>query len=265
MDYIVAAILAVVEGITEFLPISSTGHMILVENWLQFRQEESFSNAFMVIIQLPAILSVVVYFWRDIWPWGSERGVEATLQLWSKILVAFLPAAALGFLLDDWIDAHLFNPVTVAIALVMGGVILILLEWRHTEGEVASAHDLGYGRALTIGFLQCIAMIPGTSRSAATIIGAMAIGCSRRAAAEFSFYLAIPTMTGACALKILKGGLNFTGEQWALLAVGSAISFVVAYGVIALFMSYIRRYSFMPFGGYRIALGGLVLGWWMST
>lgn len=262
MDYIVALVLAVVEGITEFLPISSTGHMILVEAWLKFQQEESFANAFMVIIQLPAILSVVVYFWKDIWPFASERGVEPTLLLWTKIITAFLPAAVLGFLLDDLIDAYLFNAITVAAALVVGGVVLIVLEWRPRADGLPSAHDIGYRRALAIGFIQCLAMIPGTSRSAATIIGAMMLGCSRQAAAEFSFFLAIPTMLGATALKLLKGGLGFTGEQWTLIALGSVVSFVVAYGVIALFMSYIRRYSFAPFGWYRIVLGLLVLSLW---
>jgi undecaprenyl-diphosphatase len=259
MDYLKAILLAVVEGVTEFLPISSTGHMILVEEWLRFGQPESFANAFMVMIQLPAILSVVVYFWKDLWPIGHARGFQGSMALWSKIAVGFLPAAVLGLLLDDWIDEHLFNAVTVAIALVVGGVVLIALERRPRTGGLATAHDIGYQRAALIGLVQCLAMIPGTSRSAATIIGGMMFGCSRQAAVEFSFYLAIPTMLGATALKLIKGGLDFTGEQWALLGVGSLVSFVVAYAVIALFMGYVRKYSFAPFGWYRIALGAIVL------
>jgi len=259
MDFLKAILLAVVEGVTEFLPISSTGHMILVEEWLRFGQPESFANAFMVVIQLPAVLSVVVYFWKDLWPFGHARGLEGAVSLWSKIVIAFLPAAFFGFLLDDWIDAHLFNSPTVALALIAGGVLLVLLEWRPRESAVATAYDVGYGRAFAIGLVQCLAMIPGTSRSAATIIGAMVFGCSRQAAAEFSFFLAIPTMLGATALKLLKGGVSYTGEQWALLAAGSVVSFLVAYLVIAGFMGYIRKRSFAPFGWYRIALGGVVL------
>ncbi|MBI1320602.1 MAG: undecaprenyl-diphosphate phosphatase [Candidatus Hydrogenedens sp.] len=259
MDFLYAFLLAVIEGITEFLPISSTGHMILAESWLRFDQPESFANAFMVIIQLPAILSVVVYFWKDLWPWARPEGFAASFTLWTKIAVAFLPAAVLGFLFDDYIDAHLFNPPTVATALGVGGLVLIALEWRHREARISTTAAIGYGTAVAIGFFQCLAMIPGTSRSAATIIGAMALGASRAAAAEFSFFLAIPTMLGATALKLLKGGLGFTGEQWALLVLGSVISFVVAYASIALFMRYIQRHSFIPFGVYRIALALLVL------
>jgi len=259
MEYIKAIILAVVEGVTEFLPISSTGHMILVEDILRLDQPESFSNAFMVVIQLPAILSVVVYFWKDLWPIGHARGFQASIGLWTRIVIGFLPAAVLGVLLDDLIDHYLFNPVVVALALVVGGVLLVWLERNPRQGGVPTAFDIDPRRALLIGLAQCMAMIPGTSRSAATIIGAMLFGCSRQAAVEFSFYLAIPTMLGATALKLLKGGIDYTPEQWGLLGVGSVVSFVVAYTVIAGFMGYVRKYSFAPFGWYRIALGGLVL------
>lgn len=259
MDYLKAIILAVVEGVTEFLPISSTGHMILVEDILRLDQPDSFSNAFMVMIQLPAILSVVVYFWKELWPFGHARGFEASINLWIRIVIGFLPAAVLGFLLDDLIDAYLFNPLVVALALAVGGVLLVWLERRPKADGIATAYDIDYRRAVLIGLAQCVAMIPGTSRSAATIIGAMLFGCSRQAAVEFSFYLAIPTMLGATVLKLLKGGMDFTGQQWALLGVGSLVSFVVAYIVIAAFMGYVRKYSFVPFGWYRIALGGLVI------
>jgi undecaprenyl-diphosphatase len=259
MDYLKAVILAVVEGITEFLPISSTGHMILVEDLLRLNQPESFSNAFMVMIQLPAILSVVVYFWKELWPFGHARGFDASINLWFRIVIGFLPAAVLGFLLDDLIDAYLFNPLVVALALAVGGVLLVWLERRPKADGIPTAYDIDYRRAILIGLAQCVAMIPGTSRSAATIIGAMLFGCSRQAAVEFSFYLAIPTMLGATVLKLIKGGLDFTGEQWALLGIGSLVSFVVAYIVIAAFMGYVRKYSFVPFGWYRIALGALVI------
>jgi undecaprenyl-diphosphatase len=259
MDFIKALLLGIIEGFTEFLPISSTGHLILAEAFLKFDQPEGFSNAFMVIIQLPAILSVVVYFWKDLWPWARPEGFNAAFALWTKIAVAFLPAAALGFLLDDLIDAYLFNPLTVACALGVGGLLLIALEWRPREPRIAATADIGYGTAIAIGFIQCFAMIPGTSRSAATIIGAMALGTSRSAAAEFSFFLAIPTMLGATTLKLLKGGLDFTGPQWGILAVGSIVSFVVAYASIAFFMRFIQRHSFIPLGVYRIVLAALVL------
>jgi undecaprenyl-diphosphatase len=258
LDYLIAVILAVVEGLTEFLPISSTGHMILVEDLLQMQQDEQFRNAFIVIIQLPAILSVVVYFWKDLWPWGHALGFQGAIRLWTKIVAGFLPAAVLGLLLDDLIDAYLFNTPVVATALVVGGIILLALEWRRRKVSVENIYDIGYGRAVLIGFFQALAMIPGTSRSAATIIGAMLLGCSRTAAAKFSFYLAIPTMLGATTLKIMKGGLSYTGEQWTILAIGSVVSFIVAYLSIKVFMGIIQRYSLAPFGWYRIALGGAI-------
>jgi undecaprenyl-diphosphatase len=263
MDYLRIIILAVVEGVTEFLPISSTGHLVLVEEYVQLAQNAEFCRAFTVIIQLPAILAVVVYFWRTLCPWGKpleER--QATIALWTKIAVAFLPAAVLGLLLDDFISAHLQKPVPVACALLVGGVILIFMERRKKDPTVPHAGNLGYARALGIGFFQCLAMFPGTSRSGATIIGGMALGASRAAAAEFSFFLAIPTMAGACAVRLFKNGAAFSAEQWGLLAVGSLVSFAVAYGVIAFLMNYIRKHDFQAFGYYRIVLGVVVLAYY---
>jgi len=258
--YLKALLLAVVEGLTEFLPISSTGHLILVNKYVQLTPDALFNDAFIVIIQLPAIASVVVYFWKELWPFRKPRSERrAAFRLWTTIVVAFLPAAVLGFLFDDAIEAFLFNTLTVAIALMVGGIVLILLERRPRRPVVADVRQIGFGRALAIGFVQCLAMVPGTSRSAATIVGAMALGSSRAAAAEFSFFLAIPTMLGASTLKIAKGGLAFSPQQWALLAVGSVTSFLVAYGVVAFLMNYIRRHDFQPFGLYRIVLGLLVL------
>ncbi|MCC6145240.1 MAG: undecaprenyl-diphosphate phosphatase [Candidatus Hydrogenedentes bacterium] len=260
MDILKAILLAVVEGVTEFLPISSTGHMILVEDLFQFDQPADFAKAFLVIIQLPAILAVVAYFWKEIWPFQrSEDHFWSTFRLWTRIVAAFIPAAILGFLFDDYIEEKLFSPTVVAWALIVGGIVLIAIEMIRRRTRVDSVHDLGYATAVCIGFFQCLAMIPGTSRSAATIIGAMALGASRSAAAEFSFFLAIPTMFGATALTVLKHGLSFTPYQWTLLSIGSLVSFLVAYGVVALFMKYIRRHTFIPFGWYRIALGVIVL------
>lgn len=259
MSYFIAAVLALIEGVTEFLPISSTGHLILAEEYLRLTADESFNNAFMVIIQLPAILAVVVYFWSRLWPFGKGADLEGVLFLWTKIVVGFLPAAVLGLLLDDFIDAYLFNSVTVAIALIVGGIVLWAIERNPRAPRFNTVHEVSYKTALYIGLFQCLAMIPGTSRSAATIIGALVLGASRSAAAEFSFFLAIPTMLGATVLKVLKNGLSFTGEQWGLLGVGSLVSFLVAFAVIAVFMSFIKRHTFVPFAWYRIALGVIVL------
>jgi undecaprenyl-diphosphatase len=263
MHIIEAIILAIVEGLTEFLPVSSTGHMILVEEYLQFGQDETFSKAFIVIIQLPAIASVVLYFWRDLWPFQSREKFRESFRLWMLVGVAFLPAAVLGLLLNDFIEDHLMNYVTVACALAVGGFVLIGLEWRAHETRMATVHDIGWGSAFLIGCFQCLAMIPGTSRSAATIIGGMALGASRSAAAEFSFFLAIPTMLGATVLTLYKHGLTYTGEQWLLIGIGSIVSFLVAYASIAFLMNFIKRHSFIPFGIYRILLGGIVLGYFL--
>ena len=264
MLYITAILLGIVEGITEFLPISSTGHMILLENWLKLGDDQSFADAFMVIIQLPAILAVVIYFWKQIFPLRKEGIAWDIVQLWFRILAAFLPAAVLGFLFDDLIDEYLFKPGVVAAMLLAGGWALLWIERRRFPVRFDRVGAIGYGAAVAVGFIQCLAMIPGTSRSAATIIGAMLLGASRAAAAEFSFFLALPTMAGATGLKVLKHGLHFTGEQWALLGLGSVVSFLVAYAVIAAFMQYIRQRDFTPFAWYRIVLGIAVIFWMMS-
>ncbi|MCX5758891.1 MAG: undecaprenyl-diphosphate phosphatase [Candidatus Hydrogenedentes bacterium] len=260
MIFLKAALLGVVEGITEFLPISSTGHMILVDQWVKLSADKAFVDAFLVVIQLPAIFAVLLYFLKDLWPFVKDRGeTMARIQLWIRIVIAFLPAAACGALLDKYIEAKLFNPITVGIALLVGGIVLIALERRPRAATIPTARDIPLGIAIGIGCIQCIAMVPGTSRSAATIIGAMLLGASRLAAAEFSFFLAIPTMFGATAYKLLKHGVGFSAEQWMVIAVGSVVSFLVAYAVIAAFMRYIRGHNFTPFGIYRIALAILVL------
>lgn len=264
MIFLKAILLATVQGITEFLPISSTGHMILVDEFLKLSDDQAFVDSFIVIIQLPAILSVMVFFWKDLWPFTRDSvETKARFVLWAKIVAAFLPAAVMGALFDDWLEEKLFNPITVALALLIGGLILILLERRKTVGRIPTARAMTFTTAVAIGTIQCIAMIPGTSRSAATIIGAMALGASRMAAAEFSFFLAIPTMVGATALTVYKRGLAFTGEQWLVLAAGCVVSFLVAYAVVAVLMNYIRRHDFRPFGYYRIVLAVAVLAYFL--
>jgi undecaprenyl-diphosphatase len=261
--YLNAFILAIIEGVTEFLPVSSTGHLIIAEQFFRLGTEQAgqsgFTADFLVIIQLPAILAVVVYFWKAIWPFqrpSDER--RQVLLLWTKIAVACLPAAIFGLLLDDFIEERLFNPIVVAIALFVGGVLLIFIERRQSPPRVHSVHSVGYLMALGVGFFQCLAMIPGTSRSAATIIGAMVLGANRAAAAEFSFFLAIPTMFGATVLRVAKSGLAYSSQEWALLAIGSVVSFLTAWAVIAVFMRYIQRHDFVPFGYYRIILAIVV-------
>jgi undecaprenyl-diphosphatase len=266
MDVVKVIIFAVVEGITEFLPISSTGHMILLERVLQFRQSERFPAVFMVVIQLPAILAVVLYFWSTLWPFGKSREeCAAAFGLWARIVVAVLPAVVLGLLFDDFIEEKLFNPLVVASALFVGGVVLILLERGDRKPRFEHAGEAGFGRALAVGFFQCLAMIPGTSRSAATIIGGMLLGASRSAAAEFSFFLAIPTMLGATTLKIAKTGAAFAPMEWVLLAIGSVVAFGVGYAVVAFFMNYIRRHDFKVFGYYRIVLALAVFAYFYFT
>ncbi len=255
MVYFNAVMLALVEGITEFLPVSSTGHLILVENILPLTADPAFNAAFLVIIQLPAVLSVVVYFWNDLWPFSAAGEKRKSLyRLWFHIAIAVLPAAVLGLLLDDIIERHLFAPRPVAVSLLVGGIVLIVVEKRPRQGAPVTLSALTPALAVYIGLFQCLALVPGTSRSGATIIGAMILGLGRASAAEFSFFLAIPTMAGATMLKLAKGGYSFTAEQWSILALGSAVSFVSAYAVIHLYLGYVRKRDFIVFGYYRIAL-----------
>lgn len=255
-----AFVQGVVEGVTEFLPISSTGHMIIVDSFFPMKDAE-FAKLFEVVIQLGAILSVLVYFYKTIFPqkW-NVAGFKAMIPLWSRVVVGVIPAAVIGFLLDDFIEAHLFNIVVVSVALVVWGVALVFsgkLEKR--ESGTAEIVKMSYGKALAVGFFQCLAMVPGTSRSAVTILGAMCLGCSRACAAEFSFFLAIPTMFGASLLKLVKGGAHLTSPQWIALAIGFVTAFFVAWGVIAWFMDYVKKHDFKLFGWYRIVLGAILL------
>ena len=255
-----AFVQGIVEGVTEFLPISSTGHMIIVDSFFPMK-DEAFAKLFEVVIQLGAILSVLVYFYKTIFPqkWNID-GFKAMIPLWSRVVVGVIPAAVIGFLLDDFIEAHLFNVVVVSIALVVWGVALVFsgfLEKR--KSNTPEIVKMSYLMALAVGFFQCLAMIPGTSRSAVTILGAMCLGCSRACAAEFSFFLAIPTMFGASLLKLVKGGAHLTPPQWLALSVGFVTAFFVAWAVIAWFMDYVKKHDFKLFGWYRVVLGIILL------
>ncbi|HBF37310.1 MAG TPA: undecaprenyl-diphosphatase [Firmicutes bacterium] len=255
-----AVVLGIVEGLTEFLPVSSTGHLIIANEFIRFTG--GFAKMFDVVIQLGAILSVVVYFWNKLYPFSrnkSEQEKKATWDIWKKTLVGVLPALIIGAILGKHIEDKFFNPKTVALALVIGGIILILVERRKKQSKINSFAQLSYGTALFIGVFQCIAMIPGTSRSAATIIGAMILGTSRLVAAEYSFFLAIPTMFAATVYSLLKTGMTLTSTQIQVLLVGFIVSFLVAWFVIAGFMKYITKKDFQPFGYYRILVGIIIL------
>lgn len=261
--FLIVIILGIVEGMTEFLPVSSTGHMILVEKFINSSFfSKSFMDSFLIIVQLGAILAVVIYFWKDINPFVKEKEVFIQrFRLWVKVVVGVFPAAVIGLLLDDYISEYFMgNVVVVAMTLIFYGIILIVVEKCYDGvAHIDSFQKLGYKTAFTVGLFQCLAMIPGTSRSGATIIGSLLLGLSRGVATEFSFFLAIPTMFGATLLKLMKNGLKFSPIEWQLLGVGSVVSFVVAYLVIRWFMQYIKKRDFVSFGIYRIILGILVL------
>ena len=264
-DFLAAIVLGIVEGVTEFLPISSTGHLILVNQFVDF-SNPSFSKMFEVVIQLGAILSVVIYFWDKLWPFGAHKPLDAKMlvwQTWMKTVIAVVPALVLGAAFGGLIHDKLFNPYVVAATLIVWGIALILIERRRREGSVDSISKLSYMTALYIGLIQCLAMVPGTSRSAVTIIGAMLLGSTRIVAAEFSFFLAIPTMAAASAYSLLKYGASMSAHDAAVLAVGFAVSFVVAYAVIAFLMKFIQRHNFIPFGVYRIILGAAVVAYFV--
>ena len=257
----------IVEGITEWLPISSTGHMILLEEIMPMNVSESFWSMFLVVIQLGAILAVVVLYWNKIFPFrknkeGKYTSVKSIWILWSKILVATIPAAIIGLALDDWIDAHLYNGFVVAVMLILVGVAFIYIENRNKDmrPSVNSLSALSYKDALIIGLFQVVAaVLPGTSRSGATIIGGLMIGVSRAVAAEFTFFLAIPVMFGASLLKLVKFGFAFSVLEFFILVIGMVVAFVVSIFVIRFLMSYIKKHDFKVFGWYRIVLGAFVL------
>ncbi|MDO5377929.1 MAG: undecaprenyl-diphosphate phosphatase [Clostridia bacterium] len=263
-----ALLFGVVEGITEWLPISSTGHMILLDEIMPLAMSDAFKSMFDVVIQLGAILAVVVLYFGKLWPFKRAQKGEGlagylkmdTVWLWIRVVVAILPSAIVGIPLDDWMDAHLHNAPVVAAMLVLYGVAFIAIERRYIARRARIRHveDIDMRMALLIGLFQVLSLVPGTSRSGATILGGMLMGCSRAAAAEFSFYLAIPTMAGASLIKVLKFGLAFTMEEAVVLAVGCVSAFVVSIVAIKTFIGYIKKHSFTVFGWYRIVLGALV-------
>lgn len=256
--FLKAIILGIVEGVTEFLPISSTGHLIIVNQWIAF--DSAFTKLFDVVIQLGAILAVVVYFRNEICPCvASKEKRPEVFALWKKLLIGVIPAIVLGALFANKIEEKLFNPFTVAVALVLGGILLIAIEKRKHKEIFTTIKQLPMKTVLLIGFFQCLAMIPGTSRSAATIIGGLFLGASRVVAVEFSFFLAVPTMLAASGYTLFKHWQNISSMDFAILAVGFLTAFFVAYLVISQFMQFIRKHSLAAFGHYRIILGILIL------
>ena len=267
LEFLKVLLFGIVEGYTEWLPISSTGHLILVEDIVKLNQPEAFWSVFLVVIQLGAILAVIFLYWSKLWPFSPKKSPmqkRNTWILWSKIILACIPAAVVGLPLDDFLDAHLYNSTVVALMLILYGAIFIWMENRNQgmEFPIQKTGELSYRTALLIGAFQCLSLIPGTSRSGATIIGAMLLGCARPVAAEFSFFLGIPVMCGASLLRIVKYLLQegaFTGEQWIIMLLGMLVSFLVAVVTIRYLMSYIRKHDFKIFGYYRIVLGVIVL------
>lgn len=273
LELLKAVLFGIVEGITEWLPISSTGHMILLDQLVKLQVSEEFYEMFQVVIQLGAILAVVLLFFHKLNPFSPKKSPKArnqTWQLWFKVVVAVIPSAVLGLLLDDWMEAHLYNYVVVAIALIVYGVAFLYLE--QGNGRIAprikSVHAIDYKTALLIGAFQCLSLIPGTSRSGSTILGAILLGVGRSAGAEFSFFLAIPTMVGASGLKLVKflaSGVSVTGVEIGVLLIGCLVSFLVSFLVIKALMDYVRNHSFRVFGIYRIVLGIVVLIYFLFT
>ena len=264
-----ALLYGIVEGITEWLPVSSTGHLILLDEFCKLNVSEAFFEMFEVVIQLGAILAVIVLFFNKLNPFAPSKSSlqkKNTWGLWFRVLVAVVPSAVVGVVLDDWLDAHLYHYVTVAVALIVYGIVFIVIE-RIKPSDRATVSDVGgitYKLAFLIGMFQMLALIPGTSRSGSTIIGAMLLGLSRGAAAEFSFFMAIPTMLGASLLKVVKlvvEGVSITPTEWGVLAVGCVTAFVVSLAAIKFLMDFVKKHSFSSFGVYRIVLGVLVLGY----
>lgn len=267
LEILKAVVYGIVEGITEWLPVSSTGHMILLEEIMPMKVSQEFWNMFLVVVQLGAILAVVLLFWNRIFPLQRNRRRQIRIDwkimnLWVKILVACIPAGIVGILFDDWLEEHLYNFRVVAVMLIAVGIVFIVVENRNRGARpmICTTDELDYRVVLLIGMFQLVAAVfPGTSRSGATIIGALMIGVSRTVAAEFTFYLAIPVMFGASLLKLLKFGLTFTSMELGILFAGMIVSFIVSVVVIRFLMGYIKKHDFKVFGWYRIVLGAVVL------
>lgn len=270
IEILKAIVLGVVEGITEWLPISSTGHMILVDEFLKLNQSPEFKEMFLVVIQLGAILAVLVLYWKKLWPFGlKEKKITLKKDIWSmwfKVVVSCIPAAIIGLLFDDKIDELFYNWQTVSISLIVFGILFIVIENinKNKSSKINSIDELTYKAAFIIGLFQLIAAIfPGTSRSGATILGAILIGVSRTVAAEYTFFLAVPVMFGASALKLVKFGFNFTSMELVILLVGLAVAFAVSIFAIKFLMGYIKKHDFKAFGWYRIILGIIVIAYFI--
>lgn len=260
IEIIKAFVLGIVQGITEWLPISSTGHLIIIEDLFKFNLSQTFVDTFFVVIQLGSILAVVVLFFNKLNPIKRDKVErDKIITLWLKIAVASIPTAVIGFLFEEQIDSLLYNSITVAIMLIIYGVIFIVLEKGHRKPNIDDLGQISFKLAIGIGLFQMLALIPGTSRSGATIVGAIFLGTSRYVASEFSFFLAIPAMMGASALKLLKAGFAFSNLEWMVLLVGSVTAFVVSLWAINFLLDYIKKYDFKIFGYYRIVLGLIVL------
>ena len=276
LEILKVILLGIVEGITEWLPVSSTGHMILLEKLFPLNASEAFKEMFFVVIQLGAILAVIVMFFKKLFPFSIQKteGEEnkkklvtdmGILNLWGKVIVACLPAAVIGILFDDFLEAHLHTPLIISLALIVYGVAFIWIENRNKTRDLPlkETSQIGYKQALIIGAFQVLSLIPGTSRSGATILGALLIGVARPAGAEFTFFLAIPVMLGASAIKLLKFFLEsggFTGAELGYLLIGSAVAFAISLLAIKFLMNFVKKHDFKVFGWYRIALGVLVIG-----
>ena len=271
IELLKAVLFGIVEGITEWLPVSSTGHLILLNEFVRLNVSEEFQSMFDVVIQLGAILAVIVLFFHKLNPFSPAKSAEArkqTWDLWFKVIVAIIPSGVVGILLDDWMDAHLHNAIVVSIALILYGIAFIVVEKgnRKPLKLIGDVHDIDYKTALLIGAFQCLSLVPGTSRSGSTILGAIMIGVARGAGAEFSFFMAIPTMLGASAIKGLKfllSGAAITGTELGVLLVGCVVSFLVSMLVIKGLMEYVRKHTFSLFGVYRILLGFVILAYFM--
>ncbi len=265
LEIIKAILMGIVEGITEWLPISSTGHMILLEQIVKFQASEEFMSMFRVVIQLGAIMAVVVLFWSKLWPFGVQHGrvisKPTVWQLWFKVVAATIPVLIISPL-DNWMEDHFYNYITVAAMLILYGILFILIENRRTAPHVTRLEQITYKEAFIVGVWQMLAIIPGTSRSGATIVGGLLLGLSRACVAEFTFYLAIPVMAGASLLKVVKfvlSGVAMTATEVAVLIVGCVVAFVVSLAAIRFLMDYVKRHNFKVFGVYRIVLGIVVL------
>lgn len=264
IEIIKVILIGIVEGITEWLPISSTGHMILLDEFIKLNVSPEFMEMFLVVIQLGAILAVVCLYFNKLNPFSKKKTAaenKATLGIWARVVVGCLPAVVLGFLLDDWLNDHFYNSITVATTLILYGIFFIVLENRNNKRQFAinDFDEMSLKTAFIIGCFQCLSMVPGTSRSGSTILGAMLLGVDRKTSAEFSFFMAIPIMFGASVLKIFKFGLSFTAAEILTLIIGMVTAFVVSILAIKFLISYIQRKDFKAFGYYRIVLGILVL------